>query len=179
MARFVLFLAVALTVLLASATGASANHSNGNGPNKNLVAGTGTTLYDGTMIHVNAKNDDPSDQFAAHGHFYIRGTLDGFSFTVHGEVVCLNVTFPFATLVGVVTKPKQYAGSPIEIELFDGGEPPHDFAGFNFTPDCSFDFENVQPIQRGNYIVHDQSPFLFLQSLLPQIAEFEEAAGDH
>ena len=177
MARFVLFLAVALTALFASVTVASATHSPGNGPNKDLIAGTGT-LSDGTMIHVNAQNDtdNPVD---VHGHFYIRGTLDGFPFTVQGEVVCLQVEGPVAALLGYVTKPKDFPFELVQIELLDGGEPPNDFAGFDFfQPICAHDF-GIRPIQRGNYIVHDQISSLFLQSLLPQIAEFEQAAGDH
>jgi hypothetical protein len=184
--RLIVGLVLAAMALLATATLATANHGESQknqGPKLDLVAGTGTRLGDGDMIHVNAVNDNPSDPQDARGHFLIRGELLGTPFTLQGKVVCLNVDGPMAVVGGEVTKatfPNVTPGTELDIEIKDGGEPgTADFVYWDFGSDnCGFDFEQV-PLIRGNYIVHDQTTNLVVQSLQLQIDEFEAAAGPH
>lgn len=167
-----LLLALAVASLAFVAT-AAATHSNGTGPQNDLVAGTGTlVMFGAPMIHVNAhRNKDTAD---VRGHFFIKGAT-----TIQGRVTCLNVAGNTAAVVGVVTKGDRPAGTPVKITLVDNGEPgTADMANFGFDNDCR-PTTVLSPIQQGNFVIHQDPPLAILSGLDALLAEFETAAGEH
>jgi hypothetical protein len=162
--------AVLLTTLVAfgaAAAGAGATHSNGQGPKRDLVAGTGTFSALEGKVHVNARSDRSGD--GAKGHFRIRlvGT------DLRGRVTCLTATGNVAVAGGRVTRGEStsFPGSGVLIEIRDNGEgrPTRDEFGAGTIPEppptCPADTNlRLVPTDSGNFVVHD--------------AQGEEAAGD-
>jgi hypothetical protein len=187
--RALFLAALGLAAVLACASSASATHSNGEGPQQQLVAGTGTVVppppFTGAMVHVNAQSDaggvDPS------GHFWIRYPNDLGEFG--GSVVCLNVVGNVAGLTGridrvKVAKPDSgfIQGNFVPIRITDFGEPgAGDMVNFDpgvlsQPPGCAG--VGDLPISQGNYIVHDNVLLLDLAGLNLLLGEFETAADD-
>jgi hypothetical protein len=107
MKRLLLALTLALLVSISLSVGAaSASHTNGVGPKKDLVVGSAkgvvpsTTLYIPLYIHINAQSGPAGEN--ARGHFVIRTFL----IDATGEVVCLIVRDNRTFVVGYVGRTK-------------------------------------------------------------------------
>jgi hypothetical protein len=173
MSRLVFILALATTVMVALV---ATSGGQGAPADRDLVAGTAWD-FNNTMVHVNAK----SDEQGARGHFFIRTATS----TVQGTVSCVEAVGPFAAVAGQVTKASGFLVPPstAKIVVRDFGEPGTS-DGVTYTigpapPDCGIDGTGGLPIQRGNYIVRDGFTQSILDSLQPQIAALEDAAGPH
>ena len=200
MNRSVSVLAVALALSFTFAGVASGTHSNGQGPKKDLVAGTGTLVVptgfaQAPMLHVNADRDPVTGE--VHGHWFVRypTTTTPGGFDMRGRVVCLSTTIGRAGLLGEIERVNgsESFGGPrgfveenfVYIRIRDAGEPGL-FDGANFdngTPTpvpagCPPGVDEL-PLSQGNFIVHSDPPLAILPSLDLLIAEFEAAAGEH
>jgi hypothetical protein len=183
MRRFVLIVCAGLVSALLVPAVASATHSNGQGPNHELVAGTGTLICCGSpMVHVNAQSDEGGVN--PKGHFWIRYPT-GVEFG--GRVVCLSSTANTAGLTGRIDLLKVanpllgfVEGNFLRIRITDNGEPGTlDLVNFDPgspTPPGSCAGVGDLPVSQGNYIVHDN--LLDLSGLDLLLGEFEAAAGD-
>jgi hypothetical protein len=185
MKRALFLAALGLAVVLASAWPASATHSNGQGPEQQLVAGTGTLICCGMpMVHVNAQSDqggvDPR------GHFWIRYP-SGVEFG--GAIVCVNTFGAASGVTGRIDRVKVpsplqgfVANNFLNIEISDFGEPgTADLV--NFHPGAGSQPSGCPiganlPISQGNYIVHDNLLLVDLAGLDLLLGEFETAADD-
>jgi hypothetical protein len=165
-----LTLALLLSLVLVGSVGvgaASATHSEGEGPDYDFVRGTATTVG-GAKFHVNAKSgasgEDPT------GHFFVerKNPPSGLAaFDFRGEVTCLRVDGNRALVGGRVTQTKgDFPANPPEgsgflIRILDNGEPGDaDFVNGipvpgGGVPDVCPNQTTTNPIQRGNFIVHD------------------------
>jgi hypothetical protein len=164
-------------------TVASATHSNGQGPNHELVAGTATLICCGSpMVHVNAQSDEGGVN--PKGHFWIRYAT-GVEFG--GGVVCLSTTANTAGLTGRIDRVKVanpvlgfVEGNFLRIRITDNGEPgTADLVNFDPgspTPPGSCAGVGDLPVSQGNYIVHDN--LIDLPGLDLLLGQFEAAAGD-
>ena len=168
MKRLLAALTLALLVSLALGLSvANATHSNGDGPNQDLVSGTGQFSPETVdqEIHVNAKSGPSGED--PQGHFFIRGTTNqGQPIDVRGSVTCLNVNGNNATVVGEIERSRTAAfpkGAGIILIITDRGEP-GDGDGFSGgvepTPreTCPPPPFPVPPTSQGNYVVHDATP---------------------
>ena len=144
-----------------------ATHSNGDGPRRDLVAGT--LMLDTPQLqaqfHLNAKSDpdgnDPHGSFFLRQEPFVTGALD-----VRGSVTCLDVTGNRAW-VGLVVEESTGTfplpeGSGLIFEIVDNGEPGDaDRAVGQLSPTpprrCRVDFAEWE-ITRGNITVHDATP---------------------
>jgi hypothetical protein len=196
MKRVALLFAVALAGAVAPSGLASATHSEGTGPPKDLVAGTGTLVVpqpfpQAPQLHVNAHRHPETGE--ADGHFYIRypTTTPTGTFDVRGRVDCLGVLGNIATVIGQIERVRGVspfagggggfqAGNFVQIRITDNGEPGTlDLA--NFSPgsprpqDCT-PAPGDLPISHGNYVVHQEPPLQLLIVLDELLAEFERAA---
>jgi hypothetical protein len=199
MNRSVSVLAVALGLSFTFAGVASGTHSNGQGPKKDLVAGTGTLVVpqpfaQAPMVHVNADRDPVTGE--VHGHWFIRypTTTTPGGFDMRGPVVCLSTTVGHAGLVGEIERvngSESFGGlrgfveeNFVYIRIRDLGEPGL-FDGANFDggtsnrpAGCPPGVDEL-PLSQGNYIVHSDPPLEILSVLDLLLAEFEAAAGEH
>lgn len=140
---------------------ASATHSNGKGPNQDLV--TGSTRFPGieAKVHINAKSGPAGED--PRGHFYI--SQGGFA-DFRGTVTCLNVVGNRAIVGGEVKRSS--AGLPAEgtgfLQLIvDNGEPGDSDSSLTvLTPvpptTCPTPSSDGITATRGNYVVHDATP---------------------
>jgi hypothetical protein len=194
--------AFAVASFLALAASAGGTHSDGNGPKKDLVAGTGTLVVptgfaQDPMLHVNADRDAVTGE--VHGHWFVRypTTTTPGGFEMRGRVVCLDTTVVgHAGLVGQIERVKEPESSTfgalrgfvennfVYIRVRDLGEP-GTLDGANFdtgTPTQPFGCPpgtDELPLSQGNYIVHSDPPLEILSFLELLLAEFEAAAGEH
>jgi hypothetical protein len=169
-------LAGMLLVLALFAVSASANHSNGNGPDFDKVDGTGMGLlatpfgtFD-SQIHVNAKRD--ASGVGATGYFQTNIFATPFGdVTLAGSVSGLTVNANNAFVCGVVEETSVPGIVPVGAKTLgrhiDNGEgskataPDADAAiliGGPATPPilvCPPAAIPTKPIDQGNYIVHD------------------------
>ncbi len=151
---------VALAVSAANAT-----HSNGEGPNKDLVSGTGKS---GAEAHVNAMSGPSGED--PRGHVFIRFS----SVDVTGEVTCLRVRDNRAVALGTVERNKEEPSPPwshFAVIIDDNGEgrEPNDrlilaVASSPFVEEGPCPQELLElpitgsAVARGNFIVHDATP---------------------
>ncbi len=168
MKRLLLTMSLALVVALAVSGVASATHSNGKGPDKDLVSGTGQFLPDtlDLEIHVNAQSGPSGED--AKGRFFVRRG-DDTDLDFRGEVTCLHVDGNRATVGGRITQARagdeSLEGRGIVLFIEDNGEgsnnPDDESDGF-FTPTppqtCPPPTFGTAPFEKGNYIVHDATP---------------------
>jgi hypothetical protein len=184
MKRALFLAALGLAAVLACASSASATHSNGEGPQQQLVAGTGTLICCGApMVHVNAQSDEGGVD--PRGHFWIRYP-SGVEFG--GDVVCVNTLGTAAGVTGRIDRVKLanplvgfVAGNYLRIRITDNGEPgTADMVNFDpgspTPPSCTGVGDLA--ISQGNYIVHDNPLLLDLAGLNLLLGEFEAAADD-
>jgi hypothetical protein len=184
MARFVLLLALAAG--LAFTTVAGATHSGGNGPKKDLVAGTARLVEFGSpLIHINAERDPDTEQ--VRGHFFVKYPPP-FDTSFGGSVTCLNVNGVLngAAAVGTVersqgTNPLTVpVGTSVQVRVLDMGEPgTFDMANWDPPERATCSGVGDEDISEGNYIVHADPPLELLPILDELLAEFEAAAGEH
>jgi hypothetical protein len=180
MARVVFMLALAAG--LAFATVAGASHSEGNGPKKDLVAGTARLAgFNNPLIHVNAERDPDTEQ--VRGHFFVKYPPP-FDTSFGGSVTCLNVVANGAAAVGTVERSQGTSpfavpvGTSVQVRVLDMGEPGTlDEANWDTSSACSG--VGDLPISDGNYIVHADPPLELLPILDELLADFEAAAGEH
>jgi hypothetical protein len=196
MKRVLLTLTAALASAVVFAGGAGSTHSDGTGPKKDLVAGTGRLICCfAPQVHVNADRDKETGE--VHGHFYIRypSTAPFGVFDMRGDIECITTVPPKAGLVGRIERitgnnpfgpggANFAVGNALRITITDLGEPGAlDQVDFDpaftppFNPPCSPG--GGHPLQSGNYIVHQDPPLAILPSLDLLIAQFEAAAGEH
>ncbi len=159
---------IASALMVVGMNGAAANHSEGRGPAKDLVAGTGKMARFGTFVHVNAHADP--DGMGANGSFFVRQTFFRLPLDFSGRVTCVVVNGIRATIGGEVThnrpvapggvRPNPAVGSGVLIDVIDNddnGVP--DSANFTFRPVpptvCPTLASHQFPIDQGNFIVHD------------------------
>jgi hypothetical protein len=170
------FLASVLSLLaFALMTGtAAATHSNGQGPDKDFIAGAAKgpvpTPFGAlpAHFHTNAQSF-ASGGFPAQGTFFTDidgGALGTVSFS--GVVVCINAVGHGANWRGVITDANQPAFTPIGFGVLarwvDNGEgqndPEDQQVGFltpppGATPTCPAIPFSTAPIDSGNLVVHD------------------------
>ena len=178
--RAFFLLGVAVACALTLAVSASATHSSGQGPAKDLVAGTARIAgFNNPLVHVNAHRNVETDD--VRGHFFVRYPPP-FDARFGGDVVCMNVVGTGAAVLGVVDNTSGIApfavpiGQFVNVRVLDLGEPGTlDRANFDFNASCSGVGDLA--VSSGNYVVHqgflDLSPFSLL------LSSFETAAGDH
>jgi hypothetical protein len=173
------------------AGGAGSTHSNGEGPKKDLVAGTATILgFNNPQVHVNADRHPATNE--VHGHWYIRypTTAPGGGFDMRGDVVCVDAFGNFATVIGQIERVKGtdpffggasfVEGNFVRITIQDNGEPGI-LDRVNFSPGSAVQ-QSCAPspgdlvISQGNYIVHADPPLALLPSLDLLIAQIEAEA---
>jgi hypothetical protein len=195
MRRVAFVLALALAGALVSPGVATGTHSDGTGPPKDLVAGTGTLVVpqpfpQAPQLHVNAHRHPETGE--ADGHFYIRypTTTPTGTFDFRGRVECLSVLGNNATVIGQIERVRGespfsggggfQAGNFVQIRITDNGEP-GTFDRANFSPgsstrqDCT-PAPGDLPTSEGNYIVHQEPPIQLLSVLDGLLAEFEASA---
>jgi hypothetical protein len=165
--KLVATLTLALLAALALAVSpANATHSNGQGPQMDLAAGTGQLDAAGLALkaHVNAMSGPSGEN--PQGDFYLEAAISSFPtpFHVRGGVTCLNVVGNRATVGGVIERSDHPAfpeGSGIFLFIRDDDEGVGDgiAAGQNAAPPqtCQF-LEPGLPNTQGNFIVHDATP---------------------
>lgn len=176
-----LALLLAIVVICAIPGMAWATHSAGQGPKKDLVAGTARLAgFNNPLIHVNAWRD--SDTGRVKGHFFIKYPPP-FSTAFAGRVSCLNVVGTGAAAVGVVERSEGSApfsvpvGASVQVRVLDLGEPGTlDQANWDLNSACSG--VGDEPITEGNYIVHADPPLAVLNALDSLLSRFEAAAAD-
>jgi hypothetical protein len=192
MRRLLFALTFAVVSGLALVGGATGTHSDGNGPKKDLVAGTGRLICcQQPQVHVNAYRDKMTNE--VRGHFYIRypSTALGGGFDMRGPVVCVSTTLSHAGLVGRIERTNGVQpfvdgagfveGNFVSIEIRDLGEP-GTADGANFHPGQSNQPTTCPPgvdeppISQGNYVVHSDPPLSVLSALDVLLAQFEAAA---
>ena len=182
MARLVFMLALAAG--LAFTTVAGASHSGGNGPKKDLVAGTARLAgFNNPLIHVNADRDPDTGQ--VRGHFFVKYPPP-FDLSFRGSVTCLNVVATGAAAVGTVERSQGTSppiavpvGTSVRVRVLDLGEPGMlDMANWDVNNSACSGVGDL-PISEGNYIVHSDPPLELLPILDQLLAEFEAAAGEH
>lgn len=164
--------ALALAVMVFSAAPAAATHSEGVGPTRDFVYGTGSIFvflppfgaFD-VRLHVNASAESPSA--GARGRFWteLEGAL---TVDLRGRVTCVNVEGNHATVSGVIEVSSigfPAVGSGILAFGVDRGEgansPGDSVLGIpigaplhNCPPVIS---DGVQ-IEGGNFVAHDAAP---------------------
>ena len=164
--------ALALAITAIAAPGAAASHSEGVGPTRDFVAGTGSIFvflppfgaFD-VRLHVNASDESPST--GARGRFWteLEGAL---KVDLRGRVTCVNVEGSRATVSGVIETSSvgfPPAGSGILAFGVDRGE------GANSSGDsvlgipiaraltnCPPVFSDGVQIEGGNFVAHDGAP---------------------
>ena len=166
MKKLVATLTLALLAALALAVSpAKATHSNGQGPQMDLAAGTGQLDAAGLALkaHVNAMSGPSGEN--PQGNFYLEAATSSTAFDVRGGVTCLNVVGNRATVGGVIERsdnPQFPEGSGIFLFIRDDDEGVGDgiAAGQNAAPPqtCQEFLEPGLPNTQGNFIVHDATP---------------------
>jgi hypothetical protein len=159
-----LFLALVASLALA-VNSASATHSNGKGPNQDLVAGTGQLQVFSLelKVHVNAKSGpmggDPQ------GGFRFEAVDPPFDLDVGGRVTCLQVIDNRATVGGEIERsndPRFPEGSGILLFVRDDDEGAGDGVANQLLSSppqtCQFFAEPFLQDIQGNFIVHDATP---------------------
>jgi hypothetical protein len=189
MPRMLLALTLALLVSISLSVGvASASHtSEGGGPNKNLVSGTGKdSTRNGTDFYLHVKAHSGPEGENSRGHFALRSVGPVLNIDATGEVVCLGVRGNRAALAGIVERNKKERPDPVKVVYLwveDNGEgkgatDKFDFVAFSFPgpppppPDeevcrrlgeslLTFPLPGAGPgpvINQGNFMVHDVTP---------------------
>lgn len=166
MKKLLAALTLALLASLALAvSAANATHSNGQGPNKDLTAGTGQLDTFGLelKVHVNAMSGPSGED--PRGHFYLEAATPFLSVDVRGQVTCLNVVGNKATVGGRIERSNhpffpEGSGILLWIDDDDEGEGDENAALFTGTPpqSCPPPIEPFVPNNKGNFIVHDATP---------------------
>ena len=171
MKKLLTALTLALLASLALSIGAGvagATHSDGQGPNKDFVTGTGQFLPEtlDLEIHVNAMSgpsgEDPK------GHFFVR-QAEVLDIDFRGEVTCLRVDGNRATIGGEITQARAgdeiLEGRGILLFVEDNGEGSNDSldrANVRITgsPPRTCPPPTLPPprFEKGNYTVHDATP---------------------
>lgn len=170
MRRVLLSVMVSMLVVVAVPTGAGANHSQGQGPSQDQVAGTGKIEAFGSFVHVNALGDP--DGTDARGSFFVRQTFFRLPLDFAGKVTCLLVTGNKAIVGGEVTRnqpvepggvlpnPAPGTGVLIDIRDNDGNGTP-DTYNFTFRPEppevCPDLNSHQFAIDQGEFHVHDST----------------------
>lgn len=179
MKRFAGVLTVALLVFAATAGGASATHSNGQGPARDFsvgtVEGTVTTPW-GTFVsqtHIQAASDPAS---GAQGHFWTRlfntptnqiGFPPSGEVQISGVIVCLNSVGNVGLDTGTITEtnfgfaPFGWALLLKQVDNGEGAKDPPDEQGGTLgslgrteCPD-TLEVPTTSPVDHGNFVVHD------------------------
>jgi hypothetical protein len=187
MKRLALLLAVVLTCAIPGMAWAA--HSSGQGPKKDLVAGTARLAgFNNPLIHVNAWEDQTG---RVKGHFFVQYPPP-LTLAFSGRVTCMSVAGTGAAVVGVVERsegntpslpPAFPAGVPVgttvQVRVLDLGEP-GTLDAANWDPPSGATCSGVGdlPLQSGNYIVHADPPLAVLAALDSLLADFEAAARD-
>jgi hypothetical protein len=184
MKRTFLVLTLALLVSMSLSVGAAkASHSNGAGPNKDLLIGTGKDFSDGALdsyFHINAQSGPEGENPG--GHFTVRttfGTFDPIPVAIKGEVACLAVRDNRSVVVGLGEDKQVDDLGPFWLFVLfidDNGEGQEPNDTFTYTligqpnpipvPACNRNdlldsLDEVHPfnvIEQGNFIVHDAMP---------------------
>jgi hypothetical protein len=150
--------AVSIFVLAAIPTIASATHSPGKGPKRDLVVGSARFPVVAAHVRINAKSG-PSGQ-NPRGHFFLRQG----SFQFRGSVTCVLVVGNRASVGGRVTRSSGAGAPPVGsgfVELIeDNGEPGRNDRSqtlFVASPPttCPAPTTPFFVVARGNYVVHD------------------------
>jgi hypothetical protein len=163
--RLVTTVTITVLGLLATAGPAAATHSNGQGPGRDLVAGTGAVenlvppIF--VKLHVNAKSGPfgtaPRGKVVFRGNPPPIGEID-----IKGRVTCLNVVGNQAIVGFEITKSKAGPipegaggifsildnGEPGTSDAFEGGPLPQ-------PPTICPLFPATRTLTQGNFIVHD------------------------
>jgi hypothetical protein len=167
MRRFLLGVMVSALAVVAVPSGAGANHSEGQGPKHDSVAGSGKIEQFGTFVHVNAQGEPDG---SANGSFFVRQTFFRLPLDFSGKVTCLFVSGNKAIVGGEVTKnrpvepggvlPNPAPGTGVLSDVRDNddnGTP--DTYNFTFRPAPPQVCPNLNshqfPIDQGNFHVHD------------------------
>jgi hypothetical protein len=177
--RLALVLAVLCTFTIPDV--AWATHSPGQGPKKDLVAGTARLAgFNNPLIHLNAWRDP--DTGTVKGHFFIQYPPP-LTTTIAGRVSCLNVVGTGAAAVGVVERSRGSVpfnvpvGTSVQVRVLDLGEPGTlDQANWDLSSACGG--VGDLPIREGNYIVHADPPLEVLNTLNSLLAGFEAAVAE-
>ena len=179
MKRTFLVLTLALLVSISLSVGAAnASHSNGAGPNKDLLIGTGKVFFDGALdiyVHINAQSGPEGENPG--GHFTVRKTMFNVPHTIKGEVVCLAVRDNRSVVVGVGEDKKadpRFWSVFLFIDDNGEGQEPNDTLTYTLVggPNpaqvsaCNrndlldyLDFVHpINVVTQGNFIVHDAKP---------------------
>jgi hypothetical protein len=150
--------AVSILVLAAIPTIASATHSPGKGPKRDLVVGSAKFSVVAAHARINAMSG-PSGQ-SPRGHFFLR--QGGFQF--RGSVTCVLVVGNRASVGGRVTRSSGAGGPPVGsgfVQVIeDNGTPGrNDRSHTLLVPSppmiCPAPTTPVFVVARGNYVVHD------------------------
>jgi hypothetical protein len=145
---------------------------------KDLVAGTGTIMSSGDVVHVNGSRNKNTS--AVSGRFFVRYANGA---EIGGRVTCLTVNLNKAGVGGVIERVK---GTPppgsneVLITVLDMGEPGtldevsavRLAAASTSCPSTG----PTSPISKGNYVVKSDPPPELLSIFDTLIAEFETAA---
>jgi hypothetical protein len=173
MKRVLLCVASTLVVLLVAAGGASASHSEGAGPNMDLVVGTGqidAVLPDGSVIdvfiHVDAMSGPSGEDPQGHVVFHAFPPAVPFPIDIQGSVICVRASGNRATVGFVITKVKEGPlpvgfggifsftdnGEPGDMDMFEGSPAPAQVAAQCLFPPAT------RTATSGNFVVHDATP---------------------
>jgi hypothetical protein len=164
--------ALALAVMAFSAAPAAATHSEGVGPTRDFVNGTGSIFvflppfgaFD-VRLHVNASAESPSS--GVQGRFWteLEGAL---TVDLRGRVTCVNVDGNHATLSGVIERSSigfPAVGSGILAFGVDHGEGANNPTDSVLGIPISAPLHNCPPvltdgvqIEGGNFVAHDAAP---------------------
>ena len=174
-----LFAALTLALLCSVAlavSAANATHSNGEGPNKDLVSGTATHRT-GSNGHVDAMSGPNGED--PRGHVFIRFVTPFTAVDVKGEVTCLRVRDNRAWAVGTIERskvePSPFSHFAVFIRDIGEGREANDrlFLAVAHGPilepvfgepcpqnliELLEPFITGAPVLRGNFIVHDATP---------------------
>lgn len=161
MKRLLMVLSLALlTSLVIGAGVANATHSNGKGPEQDLVSGTGQFEDETTdqQIHVNAKSGPEGQD--ARGSILEKTTTAIEEISYKAKVTCLSVSGNKAVIGGEIVKSKTGETGFVVVYVEDDGEPGKGSDRvervFSATaPTCEEEFPAAKTITKGNYIVHD------------------------
>jgi hypothetical protein len=158
-----LFLALLASLALA-VNPANTTHSNGQGPQMDLAAGTGQLDAAGLALkeaHVNAMSSPSGGN--PQGHFYLEAANPSFGdLDVRGRVTCLQVIGNRATVGGVIERSKDPSfptGTGILLWVRDDDEGVGDGVDYTLVDsplqECQGFNEPIEPINQGNFLVHD------------------------
>ena len=166
MCKLVVLSLVLICAGITSST-ASATHSSGEGPRRDLVAGSGSfdvsipSVTIALKAQVNASSGPSGED--PRGHFSVKGQVFSDVSDYDVQVDCVRVTGNTAQVSGRVSRsrtPFPPVGQTAQLFVEDNGEPgsPGDTFGWGFNIPCTGGFSGGTPVNHGNFIVHDASP---------------------